>query len=95
MDSNWDQFCNFKFYILTIFQGEGKQAAVQRDSTSAGNPPILLSNHLAVIHLALLLLLVIDGHTTPELSQRASSTLLPSFPSLSLSFLSIRAKQRG
>ena len=94
MASNWDQFCNLEFYILTIFQGEGKQAAVQRDSTSAGNPPILLSTHLAIFHLALLLLLVIDGHT-PELSQRASSTLLPSLPSLSLSFLSIRAKQRG
>ena len=93
MASNWDQFCNLEFYILTIFQGEGKQAAVQRDSTSGGNPPILLSPHLAILHLALLLLLVID--TTPELSQRASSTLLPSLPSLSLSFLSIRAKQRG
>ena len=95
MASNWDQFCNLEFYILTIFQGEGKQAAVQRDSTSGGNPPILLSPHLAILHLALLLLLVIDGHTTPELSQRASSTLFPSFPSLSLSSLSIRAKQRG
>ena len=93
MASNWDQFCNLEFYILTIFQGEGKQAAVQRDSTSGGNPPILLSTHLAIFHLALLLLLVID--TTPELSQRASSTLFPSFPSLSLSFPSIRAKQRG
>ena len=93
MASNWDQFCNLEFYNSTIFQGEGKQAAVQRDSTSAGNPPILLSPHLAILHLALLLLLVID--TTPELSQRASSTLFPSFPSLSLSSLSIRAKQRG
>jgi len=62
---------------ISIMQGEGKQAAVQRDSTSAGNPPILLSTHLAIFHLALLLLLVIDGHTTPELSQRASSTLFP------------------
>ena len=53
MASNWDQFCNLEFYILTIFQGEGKQAAVQRDSTSAGNPPILLSTHLAILHLTL------------------------------------------
>ena len=72
-----------------MFQGEGKQAAVQRDSTSRGvkHQAALLSTHTTLL---LLLLLTDNWLSSPlKLSLPPSSTILSSLPFVSfLSFLS-------
>jgi len=68
---------------ISIMQGEGKQAAVQRDSTSAAIPQTLPSTHLTILPIILLILLLPDCHSPLKVSLHPSSST-PLYSLLSL-----------
>ena len=92
-------------------QGEGKQAAVQRDSTSAAStistsPQIMAilvalliaqdAHTSTILHPLFLLLILSEAQPPLKVSLRPSSTLLSySLPFMSLSFLSFPANPMG
>ena len=92
-------------------QGEGKQAAVQRDSTSAAStistsPQIMAilvalliaqdAHTFTILHPLFLLLILSEAQPPLKVSLRPSSTLLSySLPFMSLSFLSFPANPLG
>ena len=92
-------------------QGEGKQAAVQRDSTSAAStistsPQIMAilvalliaqdAHTSTILHPLFLLLILSEAQPPLKVSLRPSSTLLSySLPFMSLSFLSFPANPLG
>ena len=92
-------------------QGEGKQAAVQRDSTSAAStistsPQIMAilvalliaqdAHTFTILHPLFLLLILSEAPNPLKVSLRPSSTLLSySLPFMSLSFLSFPANPLG